>query len=257
MLEVKNLYASYLDKNKERKIVLKDISLDLKEGESLGIVGESGSGKSTLAKCIMGLKSIDSGEITFQGEKVHNINSSRFNKNRKDIQMVFQNPSSSLNPKLRVKKLIGELLIHYNIVDKKNLEEKTIEILEKVNLDSSFLGRFPRELSGGQRQRIAIARGISTEPKFLVLDEPTSALDLLIQKDILKLMIQLRKELNLTYLFISHDLEVIKCLCDRVIIMYNGEIIEAGDVENIFSNPREDYTKKLINSIPKFHPLED
>lgn len=260
MLDVKNLYASYCLKNqgdlKGKIDVLKNVSFKLEKGESLGLVGESGSGKSTLANCIIGLKEAEQGEIIFKDEKVYDLKHKKFSKNRKDIQMVFQNPYSSLNPRLKVRKIIGELMLHYKMATKDNLEEKLINILEKVRLDRSFLDKYPGELSGGQLQRISIARSICIEPDLLVLDEPTSALDLLIQKDILELLRDLQEELGLTYLFISHDLEVVRSICNRVIIMYKGEIVEEGSREEIFSNPKDAYTKKLIDSIPKSHPLD-
>lgn len=261
MLKVNNLYASYDKKigfNRVENIkILKDISLSVEKGESLGIVGESGSGKSTLANCIMGLKKVDGGEIVFKDKKIYDLSSKKFDKNiRKDIQMVFQNPYSSLNPKVRVRKIVGEILLHYKLADKKDVDEKVVEILEKVNLSSEYMDRFPRELSGGQRQRISIARAIAAGPELLILDEPTSALDLLIQKDILELMQDLRENMNLTYIFISHDLEVVRHICDRIIIMQDGLIVEEGESDTIFDNPKEEYTKKLIDSIPKNHPLD-
>ena len=261
MLKVENISVSYDKKKTFGKVenikVLEDLSLELKSGESLGLVGESGSGKSTLANSIMGLKKIDRGEIYFLGNKVYDLKDKAFDKSiRQDIQIVFQNPYSSLNPKMKVKKIIGEILLHYKISSRESLTKDTVEVLEKVSLDKSFLERYPRELSGGQRQRVCLARAIAARPKLLILDEPTSALDLLIQRDVLKLLKSLREDLDLSYIFISHDLEVVRYICDRVVIMEDGVLVEEGKVEEIFTGPKMDYTKRLIASIPKNHPLD-
>ncbi len=261
MLEVNNIDVAYETRdrfNRKFKIkVLEDFSMTLDEGESLAIVGESGSGKSTLAKAICGINPLDGGEIVYRGSRLKSLGDKNQDfQVRKDIQMVFQNSYSSLNPKLKVKKLIGEILLHHKISTKESLLKDTIDILESVSLDKSYLDRYPGQLSGGQRQRINLARGLAGRPEILVLDEPTSALDLVVQKDILELLKKLRKDFNLTYIFISHDLEVVRYICDRVIIMKDGRIVEEGLVEEIFTKPREDYSRKLLASIPKGHPLD-
>lgn len=261
MLKVENLSASYDRKlafnRREKYPILEDLSLHLEEGESLGIVGESGSGKSTLANCIMGLKKPDQGRIVFQARELYDLSSKNFDRRgRKDLQMVFQNPYSSLNPRMRVEKIIGEILLHYGLAERKDLEEKVIGLLASVQLSEDYLTRFPHELSGGQRQRISIARALAAQPELLILDEPTSALDLLIQKEILQLLQSLRETRKLSYIFISHDLELVRHICDRVLIMEGGRIVEEGLVDQVFLSPQEAYTKKLIASIPKNHPLD-
>lgn len=248
ILEVKNLNAKYISKKRIfGKNIYKDILLDinfvLNEGEILGIVGESGSGKSTL--CLSLIKLMDfSGDIIFDGINYKDIRD--FRKFRKDIQIIFQDPYSSLNPRHKIVDIITEgLKIHYPKLDFSILAE---DFLGLVGLDSSFLNRYPYELSGGQRQRIAIARALILKPKILILDEPTSALDKVTQKQILELLLDLQSRFQLSYILITHDLDIVRCICDNLIVLREGQIIDRGDT-NILNNPKNAYTKSLVESI--------
>ena len=227
---------------------MKNLNLQIRKGQTLGIVGESGSGKSSLALAL--LKLIDStGEFFYNGHEISKLKERDFRSFRKDIQIIFQDPFASLSPRLTIERIISEgLEIHRSELTSKDITRFTGDILEKVGLDKSMLSRYPHEFSGGQRQRIAIARALILEPKLIILDEPTSALDMTVQKQIVDLLLNLQKELSLTYVFISHDLKVVRALSDEIIVMKSGEVLEKGSVEKIFSNPRSNYTKKLINS---------
>lgn len=219
---------------------LHDINLEVEEFDTLGLIGESGSGKTTLAKIILNLIPPTSGEIIFNTDKIKNF--------RKDVQIIFQNPYNSLNPKMRVKDIITEPALIHKLSSRKSLLDKAIILLKMVGLDESALNRFPSEFSGGQRQRICIARALACEPKFLILDEPISSLDLTIQAQMLDLFIRLKEELKLTYIFISHNLAVIKHIADSVIVMKEGRIVEYGSIESIFSQPKNAYTQLLLES---------
>ncbi len=246
ILEVKNISKIFSKEEglfkKETGVVkaLNNLSFSLEEFATLGIVGESGSGKTTLAKIILKLIPPTSGEIIFNQEKIKNF--------RKDIQIIFQNPYNSLNPKMQIRHIISEPLIIHKITEKKFIEEKVIELLKTVGLDETALKRYPIEFSGGQRQRICIARALASAPKFIVLDEPISSLDLTIQAQMLGLFLKLKEKFKLTYIFISHNLAVIKYLADSVIVMKDGQIVEAGRSEAIFSHPENSYTKILLES---------
>jgi ABC-type glutathione transport system ATPase component len=219
---------------------LDNVSFCVEEFSTLGIVGESGSGKTTLAKIIMDLISKTSGEIIFDKSKITNF--------RKDVQIIFQNPYNSLDPKMRIINTLAEPLLIHNVVPEKKFKERAAELLRMVGLDKSLLQRYPIEFSGGQRQRICIARALATEPKFVVLDEPISSLDLTIQAEMLDLFLQLKQKLKLTYIFISHNLAVIKQMADSVIVMQAGRIVEQGDKAKIFGSPKEGYTKVLLEA---------
>jgi len=219
---------------------LDEVSFSVDEFSTLGIVGESGSGKTTLAKIILDLIPPTSGEIFFNEDFIGNF--------RKDVQIIFQNPYNSLNPKMRIFDIIAEPMLIHRITGKKYLKTKVIELLETVGLDGNILKRYPHEFSGGQRQRICIARALASEPKFIVLDEPISSLDLTIQAKLLDLFIELKQKFKLTYIFISHNLGVIKYISDALIVMQNGRIIERGKVCDIFNQPSEQYTKKLLEA---------
>ena len=245
---MKNLKAKYISKKRifGKNIytdILLDINFVLNEGEILGIVGESGSGKSTL--CLSLIKLIDfSGDIIFDGINYKDIRD--FRKFRKDIQIIFQDPYSSLNPRHKIVDIITEgLKIHYPKLDFSILAK---DFLELVGLDSSFLNRYPYELSGGQRQRIAIARALILKPKILILDEPTSALDKVTQKQILELLLDLQSRFQLSYILITHDLDIVRCICDNLIVLREGQIIDRGDT-NILNNPKNAYTKSLVESM--------
>jgi len=219
---------------------LDEVSFSVDEFSTLGIVGESGSGKTTLAKIILNLIPPTTGEFFFNEDFIGNF--------RKDVQIIFQNPYNSLNPKMRIFDIIAEPMIIHRIAAKKHLKAEVPELLETVGLDGDVLKRYPHEFSGGQRQRICIARALASKPKFIVLDEPISSLDLTIQAKLLDLFIELKQKFNLTYIFISHNLAVIKYISDTVIVMQNGRIVERGKVYDIFNRPSEQYTKKLLES---------
>ena len=231
-----------------------NISLDLKEGETLGIVGESGSGKTTLGQTLLRLVDRESntdveGEIKFFDDRIDSLSRKQFKPFRNQMQIVFQDPYASLNPRLSVKQIIEEgLIVALNMKDKNERQNKIEKIMSEVGLEPSSMLRFPHEFSGGQRQRIAIARSFVLNPKFVLLDEPTSALDLSIQKQILELLLQLQKNHKTTYIFISHDLRVIRSISHNLIVMKDGSILEQGVAKNILTNPQNDYTKNLIKS---------
>ena len=258
ILEVKNLKIWYpikrgiLRRNISYIKAIDDISFNIKENQTLGIVGESGSGKTSLVLAV--LKLIDfKGEINFNNKDISLLKNSKFIKFRKDMQIIFQDPFSSLSPRMTIEEIIREGLdVHQKKLsnDKKKIEIKSI--MNEVGLDyKKIYNRFPHEFSGGQRQRIAIARALILKPKLLILDEPTSALDVTIQNQIIRLLNSLQEKYNLSYIFISHDMKVINSLSDYVIILKNGKIIEEGLTENIFNNPISDYTKNLLKSVLK------
>ena len=255
ILEIKNLQVTYKSSNLfNSKVVeaVKDVSLEVKKGEVFAIAGESGCGKSTLAKAIMNLIPIANGHILFKNEDISLYSKAQFKEYRKNVQMIFQNPYSSLNPKMNIKQILSEPLVINTKLKKCEIEEEVINILAKVGLSSDVLSLYPHEFSGGQRQRIAIARALILKPKLVVADEPVSALDASIQAQILNLLIELKNEFNLTLLFISHDLGVIKFIADKVAIMYFGEIVEVGSKDDIFLNHKHQYTEKLLNSVPSY-----
>lgn len=229
ILEVKHVSASYKDE-KEEKQVLKDISLEVREDEILGLVGESGCGKSTLSKVILGFVKPDAGEICHY---------------TKMPQMIFQDPFSSLNPSKRISWILEEPL-RMQKIPKEERKQKVLEMAEKVGLSPEYLKRYPRELSGGQRQRVSIAAALIQGAKFIIADEPVSALDVTIQRQIMELLVQLQEEMRLSVLFISHDLNVIYQMCDRVLVMKDGQILEEGETEELFENPKTEYTKELL-----------
>ncbi len=237
IIEISNLNISL-----QNKKILKNIFFYLKKGETVGVIGESGSGKTTLGKAILGLVKKESGEISIKTEK------------NKKIQMIFQNPYSSLDPKMNILKIVTLGMI-VNGLYKKREKERAIELLEMCGLSKDYMYRYPCELSGGEKQRVAIAKTLSTDPEVLIADEPTSALDVTIQLKIIDLLNELKKKFNLSIIFISHDLKIIKKISDRVYIIFKGEILEAGETEDIFISPQTDYTKNLLNAIPIKHPI--
>ncbi len=257
---IKNLNVKYTSKKgilgkTEDVFAVNNLSLEINQGEILAIAGESGCGKSTLAKTIIGLESADSGQIIFDGVDLFKMRKAELKNFRKNVQMIFQNPYASLNPKMKIKEILAEPLKINTSLSNKDIAEQIKNILEKVGLDEECLNLYPHEFSGGQRQRIAIARALLLTPKLILADEPVSALDVSIQAQIINLLKQLKQELGLTILFISHDLGVIKYLSDRVAIMYLGEIVELGTVDDIFGEPAHPYTKALLSSVPSFEEV--
>lgn len=263
LLEIKNLNVTYQTKKgligKIQTVhAVNNVSLDIQKGEILAIAGESGCGKSTLAKAIMKLVQSDSGEILLNGENVLNLKHNKdLKKFYQKVQMIFQNPYSSLNPKMKIGEILKEPLIINTNLKKEEITKIVEEKIKKVGLDKSALNLYPHEFSGGQRQRIAIARSLILNPEFIIADEPVSALDVSIQAQIINLLKQLKEDFNLTFLFISHDLSVIKYLSDRIAIMYLGEIVEIGRTEEIFKNPKHPYTKALLSSVPELNPQDE
>ncbi|MGG7622049.1 ABC transporter ATP-binding protein [Bacillus coreaensis] len=224
-----------------------DISFSIMEGETLSIVGESGCGKSTIGRSILRLVEAKSGKIEFLGKDLLKINSAELRKMRKNLQIIFQDPFASLNPRQKIGKILEEVMIIQGIKDTK---ERVIKLLESVGLNEQAKDRYPHEFSGGQRQRIGIARALAVQPRLIICDEAVSALDVSVQAQVLNLLKSLQKKHKLTYLFISHDLGVVKHISDRVMVMYLGKIVEIGDKESIFKNPKHPYTKALLSAVP-------
>jgi oligopeptide transport system ATP-binding protein len=230
------------------------VDLDIVRGESFGLVGESGSGKTTLGKTILRLIEPTEGKIIFDGEDLCQLSESEMRQWRAEMQIVFQDPYSSLNPRMTVKRIVGEPLLIHHRARGREMENRVRELIELVGLMEDHLYRYPHEFSGGQRQRVGVARALALEPKMLVLDEPTSALDVSVQAQVLNLLLDLQQRLGLTYLFISHDLGVIRYICDRVALMYLGRIVEIGSIEEIFQKPLHPYTRALLSAIPMPDP---
>ncbi len=228
------------------------VSFKVYPGETLGLVGESGCGKTTLGRSILQLIKPESGEILYQSKNITQLSKNDLRKLRKDVQIIFQDPYSSLNPRITIGNAIIEPMIVHKIYPNQTLCKKNaISLLERVGLDETHFNRYPHEFSGGQRQRICIARALAVEPKFIICDESVSALDVSIQAQVLNLLNELKQDFGFTYIFISHDLSVVKYMSDRIIVMQNGQIVEIGTANEIFSNPKTDYTRKLIDAIPK------
>ncbi len=253
IMEIKNL-SKYFNTSKNIFVknssfkALENINLKLFQGETLGLIGESGSGKTTLSNSILKIHEFEKGEIEFMGKDISDIKGKELIEFRKNIQIVFQDPYSSLNPLQKVKDIIGEPMIVHKVYAKNKIYEKCIDIVKDVGLDESYMERYPHELSGGQRQRICIARAISVNPKVLICDESVSALDVSIQATVLNLLNRLKEKYNFTYIFISHDLSVVRYMSDKILVLYNGKVIEYQDADKLFSSPKERYTKKLIKA---------
>ncbi|WP_189723358.1 ABC transporter ATP-binding protein [Staphylococcus warneri] len=256
LVEVKHL-KQYFNQGKKNEVrAIEDISFDIYKGETLGLVGESGCGKSTTGKAIIKLKDITSGEIIYDGTDIHNIRKRQdMLKFNKKIQMIFQDPYASLNPRLKVMDIVGEGIdIHHLATDKRNRKKRVYDALETVGLSKEHANRYPHEFSGGQRQRIGIARALAVEPEFIIADEPISALDVSIQAQVVNIMLRLQREKGITFLFIAHDLSMVKYISDRIAVMHFGKIVELGPADDIYNHPLHDYTKSLLSAIPQPDP---
>ena len=227
------------------------VSLEIQDGEVVGLVGESGCGKSTLGRVVAGVHEPSDGKILFRGKEVDSLTGQDAQVAALKIQMIFQDPMSSLNPRMRVQDIIGEAPVVHGVVDSKDITDYVEEIMLRVGLDPSYARRYPHQFSGGQRQRIGIARALAVQPDFLVCDESVAALDVSIQAQVLNLFMRLREELNLTYLFISHDLGVVEHLSDRVVIMYLGRVVEIAPTSELFADPNHPYTQALLAEVPR------
>jgi oligopeptide/dipeptide ABC transporter ATP-binding protein len=232
------------------------VNLSIKTGETWGLVGESGCGKSTLGRCILRLEEPTEGRIFFENENILSYDRKALQGIRRNMQIIFQDPYSSLNPRKNVRQIVGEAFEVHGIVSKKERETQIRQLLELVGLTLDHLNRYPHEFSGGQRQRICIARALALRPKLVIADEPVSALDVSIQAQILNLLVQLQTEFNLTYLFISHDLSVVRHLCDRIAVMYLGRIVEFGESKKVYDHPLHPYTEALMAAAPVPNPLK-
>jgi peptide/nickel transport system ATP-binding protein/oligopeptide transport system ATP-binding protein len=259
LLEATGLYKTYTQTSgffvKKQRVIkaLNNVSLSIKKGETLAIVGESGSGKSTLARCLLQLLSLDQGELFFKGKNLNSLDVKDKKYLKRHIQMVFQDPYASLNPRMKISEILEEGLLIHDLGDKFSRDKKMRDMIKKVGLEVSDLNKYPHQFSGGQRQRIGIARALIVEPELVICDEPVSALDVSIQAQILLLLKDLQKELGLSYLFISHDLRVVRHMADSIAVMHQGKIVEQGSIKGIYEKPKANYTRELLNAIPGNH----
>lgn len=256
LLEIKHLEISYPGRRRGQAFrAINDVSLDIRPGETVGLVGESGSGKTTLGRGVLGLAKVTSGSILFEGEEISNASRQRRRELAKNIQVVFQDPYSSLNPAMTIEDILSEPLIVRDW-SKVDARARIAELLDAVGLPSNAGARKPREFSGGQRQRIAIARALATDPKLIVCDEAVSALDLTTQARVLNLLLEIQERTSVAYLFISHDLAVVRHLSHRIAVLYRGEIVEWGEGKQVTDDPQHPYTKKLMMAAPVPNPDE-
>jgi len=259
LLEAKGLYKTYTQTSgffvRRQRIIkaLNNVSLSIKKGETIAIVGESGSGKSTLARCLLQLLSLDQGELFFKGKNLKTLKIEDKKDLKRQIQMVFQDPYASLNPRMKIGEILEEGLLIHGLGNKTSRDKKIRDMIKKVGLEVADLTKYPHQFSGGQRQRIGIARALIVEPELVICDEPVSALDVSIQAQILLLLKELQKELGLSYLFISHDLRVVRHMADNIVVMHQGKIVEQGSVKSIYEKPKANYTRELLNAIPGKH----
>ena len=261
LIEIRNITkefptggGSFGKKNAAVVHAVTDVSLDVYEGETLGLVGESGCGKSTLGRLILNLIPPTSGQVVFDGQNLQELSAEQMRKMRTRMQMVFQDPYASLNPRLSIHDIVAEPMITHNYGTKAEITARVEELLRKTGIRPEFMYRYPHQFSGGQRQRVSIARALALSPQLIVCDEPVSALDVSIQSQILNLLGDLQAEMNLTYIFISHDLTVVRYLSDRVCVMYLGKICEIGITRDIYDNPLHPYTRFLLEAVPKPDP---
>ncbi|CUX40911.1 ABC transporter ATP-binding protein [Clostridium sp. C105KSO13] len=233
-----------------------DVSFDIYKGETVGLVGESGCGKSTTGRCLVKLYEPTAGHVYYEGKDIMQYTKEEHKDFCKNVQMIFQNPYSSLNPRMTVKDIVGEGIHLHTKLRNKDVDAKVQELLEKVGLGREHMSRFSHEFSGGQRQRIGIARALAVDPQFLVCDEPISALDVSIQAQVINMLKNLQEDMGLTYLFIAHDLSVVKYISDKVVVMYLGTIVESADSDTLYKNPQHPYTKALLSAIPVADPAK-
>ena len=251
--ETKNI-TNFLSKNDDKFVAVDNVSFFLETNKVLGLVGESGSGKSTCALMAMKLLEVTEGDILIKNNNITNLNLQELKKYRKEMQIVFQDSYASLDPMMTISKIIIEPFIIHNMYSKNERNKIALDLLEKVGLNKTFANRYPHELSGGERQRVSIARALALKPDILVADEPTSALDVCVKAQVINLLQDLQDEMGLSILFISHELNVLRSLADKITVMYRGRVVEEAPTEEIFSNPIHPYTKSLLEAIPKLDP---
>ncbi|MEL6690106.1 MAG: ATP-binding cassette domain-containing protein, partial [Pseudomonadota bacterium] len=263
LMKVEGLTKKFLSKGslipsrREYFTAVDNVSFDIKDGEVFGLVGESGSGKSTVARMIATLYDVDGGSASFDGQDITKLDNEGVSAYRRQIQMIFQDPYSSLNPRMKVGDIVAEPLLHHRLLPSGEVKPRVRELLDRVGLASDAHNKYPHEFSGGQRQRISIARALATQPRFLICDEPTSALDVSIQAQILNILKDLQEHLGLTMLFISHDLPVVRQMCDRVGVMRHGKLVEVAETSELFEAPKDPYTRELLSLMPKLEALSD
>jgi len=255
LLEVRHLVKQFTRREgfltKPRIVhAVNDVSFSVDEGETFGLVGESGSGKTTTGRCILRLVEPTSGEVRFRGENVLAYSHEEMRRARRQMQIIFQDPYSSLNPRMRVREIIEEPLVIHKMGTRDSRAERVMDLYRLVGLNPETLDRYPHEFSGGQRQRIGVARALALNPSFIIADEPVSALDVSIQAQVINLLVDLQKKLGLSYLFIAHDLRLVEHICRRTAVMYLGRIVEMGDTARLFANPQHAYTRALLSAIP-------
>ena len=259
LLEVRHLVKHFVRKQgllRPPSVVkaVDDVTFAIDEGEMFGLVGESGSGKSTTGRCILRLIEPTSGEVLFRGENVVAFSRQRMRMARRDMQIVFQDPYSSLNPRMRVGDIVEEPLVIHKLGSKTERRTRVAELFQLVGLEPAHIARYPHEFSGGQRQRVGIARALALNPALIIADEAVSALDVSIQAQVVRLLMELKERLKLTYLFIAHDLRLVEHICSRVAVMYMGKIVELGETQALFANPTHPYTRALLSAIPVLDP---
>ncbi|CAM3224039.1 ABC transporter ATP-binding protein [Streptococcus dysgalactiae] len=258
LVELKNVSLTFNKGKKNEVKAIDNVSFDIYEGEVFGLVGESGSGKTTVGRAILKLYDINEGEIIFNGETVSHLKGKDLRTFRKDAQMIFQDPQASLNGRMKIRDIVAEGLdIHGLTASKAEREERVQELLDLVGLNKDHLTRYPHEFSGGQRQRIGIARALAVKPKFIIADEPISALDVSIQAQVVNLMQKLQHKRGLTYLFIAHDLSMVKYISDRIGVMHWGKMLEIGTSDDVYNHPIHPYTKSLLSAIPEPDPAKE
>lgn len=257
LIEVKDLCKYFRLSGKETLHAVEGLSFQVFRGETLGVVGESGCGKSTLGRCLVNLYDMTKGEVYYNGRNLKEYKKQPLKREFcQKVQMIFQNPYASLNPRMTIKEVVEEgIKLYHKTLDKAELEEKVVDLLKTVGLGKDHLSRFPHEFSGGQKQRIGVARALSVDPEFIVCDEPISALDVSIQAQVINMLKHMQKERNLTYMFIAHDLSVVKYISDRVIVMYLGTMVESAAAEELYESPMHPYTQALLSAIPVANPI--